>query len=475
MFLLTDKPIQIPAQDHDGAGGFVTFEGKVRNHADGRAVHRLEYEAYPELAQNEGDKLVAEAIARFALLAVSVIHRVGVMEIGETAVLIQVASAHRREAFAGCEWIIDQLKIRVPIWKKETYQEGDSGWIGADVLAPDETFNSLFTTRQRTLEEVGDNGQEKLRNSRVLLVGVGGLGSASLPYLVGAGVGTLGLVDSDSIDPTNLHRQVIYQAQDAGRSKVERAAAFSKRLNPGVTIETFPYQLDESNVDSLVQAYDWIVDGTDSLAIKSLLNAACRRHRKILVSASVHRFEGQILTVTPDGPCLQCLFPEPPPEKCVGTCAETGILGVVPGLLGLLQANDVLKGILGYGALLSESMLLVDLRTGETTSLRRSKRAGCPGCAGQLPSSTEDLEVNSLQECPEYLVVDIREFDELPELGIPHIRTPLSTFNRSVLTRPAVLICASGARSYRLVAQLRAEGFNEIFSLRGGVMEHSIA
>ncbi len=346
MFRLTTSPIQSHALDAENAGGFVSFEGKVRNHADGRKVLVLEYDAYPELAISEGNSLIAEAIEKFGLVGVTVIHRTGLLALGETAVLIQVAAAHRREAFAGCEWIIDQLKFRVPIWKKETYATGESEWVGISDGRSRPTQDAGFFERQMRLPEVGPEGQAKLQNARVLLVGVGGLGSASLPYLVGAGIGTLGLVDGDSIEPSNLHRQVIYKFDESERLKVDRAATFAKQLRPGVKVETFPYRVDQSNVDSLVAAFDWIVDGTDSLGLKFLLNAACRRQGKPLVTASVHRVEGHLLTILPDGPCLNCLFPEVPPEKCVGSCADDGILGVVPGLFGILQATEVLKGIL---------------------------------------------------------------------------------------------------------------------------------
>ncbi|MEI8280879.1 MAG: ThiF family adenylyltransferase [Armatimonadota bacterium] len=473
MFELTLEPIISSSPVHEGAGGFVSFEGKVRNHANGRRVIRLEYEAYPEMAQTEGESLIVEAIDRFGLLNVTVIHRVGVLEIGETAVLIQTAAPHRREAFAGCEWIIDQLKFRVPIWKKETYVDGDSGWVGADVFTPNEKLEEEYFQRQVNLGEIGSSGQEKLKKARVLLVGVGGLGAASLPYLVAAGVGTLGLVDFDQVELSNLHRQIIFEAQDVGRSKVERAATFATRLQPGVKIESHPAALTASNVDSLVNSYDWIVDGTDSLSVKFLLNAACRRHAKVLISASIHKFEGHLLTVTPDGPCLNCLYPEIPKDHCVDSCAETGVLGVTPGLLGILEANEVLKGILGYGGLLSHDLLLVDLRTSETRRLQRSIIAGCPGCQGKYNQANRDFEFNSIsdahQELGTFEIIDIRELDEDPTLTLPHRRIPLSHFEITSISGPVLVVCATGTRSGQYVSYLRSQGVEEVFSLNGGI------
>lgn len=470
MFSLSSEPLQITSIKKEGAGGFVTFEGKVRDHADGRKVIRLEYEAYPELAQSEGESLARDAIEKFSLESVTIQHRVGILEVGETAVIIQVAAAHRREAFAGCEWIIDQLKVRIPIWKRETYVDGESGWVGAD--APSPFQDEEFFKRQMKLPEVGEKGQEKLALARVLLIGVGGLGSASLPYLVGGGVGTIGLVDADHVSLNNLHRQVIYQAQDVGRSKVERAANFAKKLCPGVQIEQFPVQVDEHNIDTLVKSYDWIVEGTDSLRTKEIVNAACKRWRKPLVTASVHRLEGHLCTILPDGACLNCLFPDWPADQCVGTCAESGVLGVVPGLMGVLQATEVLKGILEIGTLYSSELLLVDLLSGQMTSLIRNQRTDCPGCRGELTTRLA-VECDSLEAARETIgdvtIIDVRELDEKPDLKIENKRCPTSSLNLTTISGPALIVCASGTRSYQVVSRLHAMGITDVLSLKGGI------
>ena len=473
MFELRDAPFEIEELGQDGAGGFVSFVGKVREASHRRRVLRLEYEAYPEMAISEGEALAAEAIERFGLLGVEIIHRTGVLQVGETAVSIQVAAAHRREAFAGCEWIIDQLKFRVPIWKREVYEDGDSGWVGTDPAPRNGQLYAALTERQKRLEEVGEDGQRKLKEARVLLIGVGGLGSASLPYLVGAGIGTLGLVDPDDIEISNIHRQILYGTDEVGRSKVERAAAFARRLNPDLQVEVHPFALDASNVDSLVQAYDWIIDGTDSLEVKFLLNAACRRAGTPFVTASVHRFEGHLMTILPNGPCLRCLFPEAPESGCVGTCAESGVLGVVPGLFGVLQANEVLKGILGYGQVLSDKMLLIDLRTGESTSLHRQARPDCPICAGIIEEPTDSLEIESLEAASRrfssFELIDIREHYEQPPLPMPHRREPMSEYRHTPTDNPIVLVCAHGVRSFALAARLRHLGYPKVYSLRGGL------
>ncbi len=220
-----------------------------------------------------------------------------------------------------------------------------------------------------------------------------------------------------------------------------------------------------------MSSYDWIVDGTDSLAAKFLLNAACRRHGKTLVTASIHRFEGHLMTIAPDGPCLRCLFPEAPADGCVATCEQVGVLGVVPALFGVLQANEVLMGLLGYGEPHTNSMLLVDLRTGASSELARTRRPGCPVCEGR-EEDADPLEMGSLREAHERLgefrLVDIREWHEEPALTVLHERIPMSEFTLPCGERPLLLVCAHGVRSYHLASLLRSKQV-EAYSLRGGL------
>jgi adenylyltransferase/sulfurtransferase len=461
-FSLTNEPIKVPSLDHDSAGGFVTFEGKVRNHADGLAVIGLEYEAYAEMATEQGEALLEEAAERFGLLSVKIVHRIGKLQIGDTAVVVQVASAHRREAFEACEWIMDQLKWRVPIWKRETYANGVSDWVSAGQPIAASEDEAMFE-RQMRLPEVGKSGQLALANAKVLLVGAGGLASGCLPSLVGAGVGTIGLVDPDTVDISNLHRQTLFAASDVGRLKVERAMAFAKRLRPSVRIQTFPEMATDANAEALVGAFDWIVDGTDSLATKFLLNRVCKRLEKPLVTASVYKFEGQLMTVLPGGPCLESLFPEIPPDHCVGTCAQSGVLGVVPCLLGLLQANEVIKGILGL-PVLGDQLALIDLLTLEFTKISRQQSS---------QSQIEDRTTWDLARLPHDLenfdIVDIRELHEVPVLSLRHKRFPMMGCYTESWNRPTIFVCASGSRSYRLAADLRAAGSTMVYSLQMGV------
>jgi len=460
-FSLSDLPIAAEPMSHDAAGGFVTFEGRVRNHAEGQTVVGLEYEAFPEMALSQGEALVQEAIERFGLMEARVIHRVGQLAIGDTAVVVQTASAHRREAFEACEWIMDQIKWRVPIWKRETYTSGVAEWVVPGETATSPTDDEMFA-RQMRLPEVGAEGQCALAGARVLLVGVGGLAAGSLPSLVGSGIGTLGLVDADLVELSNLHRQTLFAASDIGRMKVERAAVFARRLRPQVTVQTFPVHLTEANAEQLVSGYDWIVDGTDSLSTKLLLDRVCQRLGRPLVTASVHQFEGQLMTVRPGGSCLADLFPEPPPDHCVGTCAQSGVLGVVPSLMGVLQANEVIKGILGL-PVLDDKLLLFDFRTLEATMIRRT-------VSGERSSGGSVWDVDAVSiNLENFDLVDIREPDETPEINQPHRRVPIAKCYEAEWQRPTLFVCASGRRSYHLVADLRARGNRDVFSLQGGI------
>lgn len=472
-FKLTSSPIEREQLEHDAAGGFVTFEGKVRNHASGRQVVGLEYEAHEEMALVQGEELLKEAQERFDLLDASVTHRIGKLRVGQTAVLVQVASAHRRDSFMACEWIMDQLKWRVPIWKRETYSDGVSEWVMAEAPSSSPSSMAMFE-RQMRLPQVGAKGQSALLRTSVLLVGAGGLASGSLPPLVGAGIGTIGIIDHDTVDETNLHRQTLFAATDVGRLKVERAAHFAKRLRKNIKLIPIPEKLSETNVEHVVRDFDWIVDGTDSLETKFLLNRTCRKMGKPLVTASVHQFEGHIMTVLPGGPCLECLFPQQPPDHCVGTCAQSGVLGVVPTIMGSLQANEVIKGVLGM-ELLADRLALLDLRTLELTLIAREKHKDCSRIDRAFELDSEPWDLPSLPDGKaSFLIVDVRDLDESPALSVPHVRVPMAECYSRSWTAPTVFVCAAGQRSYRLAADLRARGISMVFSLQGGIYNPSL-
>jgi adenylyltransferase/sulfurtransferase len=236
--------------------------------------------------------------------------------------------------------------------------------------------------RHILLREVGGTGQAKLKAAKVLIIGAGGLGSPLALYLAAAGVGTLGLVDDDVLELSNLQRQIAHGMPDLGAAKVDSAAAAMRRINPLVQVDTYKLRLDAQNVAGLVAGYDIICDGTDNFATRFLLADACVAARRTLVSAAVLRFEGQLSTFKPHegGPCYRCLYPEPPPEGLVPSCSEAGVLGAVTGVMGSLQATEVLKEICGIGESLSGWLLIWDALSANFRKIRLRKDPACPVC-----------------------------------------------------------------------------------------------
>lgn len=239
--------------------------------------------------------------------------------------------------------------------------------------------------RHIVLPEVGGAGQERLLNARVLVVGAGGLGAPLLLYLAAAGVGTIGVVDHDVVDRSNLQRQVIHDEDSLGELKVESAARRIARLNPDVRLEVYPERLTAANVERLIAGYDVVADGTDNFDSRFLLNDACYFNAKTLVSAAILRFDGQIATYKARpgddvAPCYRCIFPEPPPPGLVPSCSQGGVLGALAGFIGSLQAIEVLKEVLGIGESLSGGLLLFDALNASYNKIKVKKDPDCPLC-----------------------------------------------------------------------------------------------
>ena len=478
----------------DSCGGFAAFEGWVRNHNEGQAVTRLEYEAFVELAEKEGARIVADAVQRFGATRAACVHRLGSLAIGDVAVWVGVSAAHRDEAFRACRFIIDEVKHRVPIWKKEHYVNGDSGWVNCERCAlPGEHDHghahaapSPDYSRQMALREVGPGGQARLRAASVLVIGAGGLGVPVLQYLAGAGVGRLGIVDGDKLEPSNLHRQTWYALADCGRDKAQLAAGRVRALNPEVRVDARVMRLDAGNAGGLVAGYDLVLDCSDNFSTKFLLNDVALRTRKPVLFASVYQYEGQLQLVTGDdtSACLRCVWPEATRDGLVGNCAEAGVLGPVPGVFGSLQALEALKHLLGLPGLSGDEMLIFDLVTLSAQRLRARRAPGCVahsarGDAPAADAETLDIEFSSLAAAilQGYTLVDVRDSRErdaepvpAPSLHLPMSR--LLTEAASLDTaRRYLLICASGKRSNAAADLLRSHGLRDCRSLRGGLMK----
>lgn len=477
------------ALQHPGSGGFCAFEGWVRDSNEGRVVGSLEYEACTELALTEGERIIDEAIARFGVIAARCVHRSGHLAIGDLAVWIGVSSAHRDEAFQACRYIIEQIKHRLPIWKKEHYIDGDTAWVACAHAHHDEPSFVPDYSRQTRLREVGEAGQVRLAGARVLVIGAGGLGCPVLAYLAGAGVGTLGIVDGDRLDASNLHRQTLYVARDIGQRKVDLAARRIAALNPSVAVHTYAEPLHAMNVEAVFGQYDLVVECTDDLVSRYLSNDAAILTGTPLIVASVYQYEGQlqVITAEPGTPCLRCLWPQPPAPGVAGSCAESGVLGPVPGVLGSMQAVEALRLLLHLPRPADHALLLVNLLDGTSQRLPIDVATGCAmhgGCTeaahrgltqAQLMLDV-DLAFDSLDAAVAagYALVDLREPQEIAAQPLPtsalripfaHITAPAPELAQG----PVLLVCASGRRSGVAARTLRGQGMPLIHSLSGGL------
>ncbi|MBX3703905.1 MAG: ThiF family adenylyltransferase [Steroidobacteraceae bacterium] len=469
------------------AGGFAAFEGRVRNHNEGRRVSGLEYEAFEALALEEGARIVAAAVRRHDVLAAQCVHRLGALAIGDVAVWVGVAARHRAEAFAACREIIDEVKHRLPIWKKERYQDGDSVWVNCERCAEHAhgPATAFEYTRQVALPEVGAEGQRRLGEATVAVIGAGGLGCAVLSSLAGAGVGTIIVVDHDAVEPANLHRQPLYTPGDAGRPKAEAAAARLAAYNPTIRVLPRVLRLEPGNAEAIAGQCDVIVDCSDNFATKFLVNDAAVRTGRPAVLASVYQYEGQLQVVRPDagGSCLRCQWPEATRDGLVGNCEQSGVLGPVPAMLGQLQAMETLKLLLGLPGQLRDELLLVDLLDCSQRRLAAPRdprcAGGCVRAAGADAGAGAELELRlPIAEAAArgFRIVDIREpqecaFAPLPVPGQESV--PMAQFlGGTVRLDPEaryLLVCAHGVRSRALAEWLRSQGRENVWSLAGGL------
>lgn len=357
----------------------------------------------------------------------------------------------------------------------------------------------LRYSRHLVLPGVGVGGQERLKRARVLLVGAGGLGSPVALYLAAAGVGTLGIIDGDVVDITNLQRQVLHRTADAGRAKVDSAADTLAALNPLTRVIPMPTRLTAANALEIIADYDVVIDGTDNFPARYLLNDACALLGKPLVFGSIFRFEGQVAVFdAAHGPCYRCLFPAPPPPSAVPTCAEGGVLGVLPGIIGMIQATETLKVLLGAGEPLRGRLLLLDALEMRFREVRLLKNPDCPLC-GEAPTISElqqydefcglpasaaaggDWEITPVQLAAQFSPeqvrwVDVREeweCDETPGVaGALHIPYPVFTRRMAELDSAdtIILYCSRGIRSWHAASLLRRAGFSRAWSVRGGLL-----
>jgi len=359
-------------------------------------------------------------------------------------------------------------------------------------------------SRHLIMPEVGVEGQKKLKASKVLCIGAGGLGSPAAMYLAAAGVGTLGIVDFDTVDFSNLQRQILHGTPDVGRSKLASAKDRLNAINPNVKIETYETALTSENALELFAPYDVILDGTDNFPTRYLVNDACVLLGKPNAYGSIFRFEGQAsVFATKDGPCYRCLYPEPPPPGLVPSCAEGGVLGVLPGIIGVIQATETIKLIIGVGEPLVGRFMIYDALKMKFRELKLRKDPDCPVCGthptvttlidyeqfcGVMPAAPEPAAVNSATEITSVelkqrmdrgdalKIVDVREPNEYQINRIPGSELiPLGDIPKRYAelnkNDEIVVHCKMGGRSAKAADFLRSVGFTKVLNLKGGILD----
>ncbi len=356
-------------------------------------------------------------------------------------------------------------------------------------------------SRQIILEEVGIEGQARLLRGKVLIIGAGGLGSPVALYLAAAGVGTVGIVDGDRVDLTNMHRQILHATTAVGQPKTESARRTLGGLNPEVTVVPYQTVLTSANAMEIIGQYDVVVNGSDNFPTRYLVNDACVLLGKPLVDASILKWEGQATTFLPGRGCYRCLFPTPPPPGAVPSCAEGGILGALCGFMGARQALEVLKILLGTGETLSGKLLIFDALEGETRIVRWSKNPDCPVC-GEHPTIRALIDYEQFcgmpahdrtaagvgtpipeiepDEAQEMLVrgaqlIDVREPWEYEDARIPGgVLIPMAEVPARLREidpdKPAIIFCRSGSRSGKIVTLMRGAGYDKAVNLKGGIL-----
>ena len=352
--------------------------------------------------------------------------------------------------------------------------------------------------RQTILPMIGEAGQMRLKNARILLIGAGGLGSSPAIYLAAAGVGTIGLIDADTVSLSNLHRQILHYTSDIDKPKVLSAAEKLKHINPEVNIITHQKRLNADNAKILFADYDLIIDGTDNLPSRYLINDACFFAKRTFIFGGVHQFEGQVSIFGSNGPCYRCIFRELPPAGEMPSCAEAGVIGVVPGIIGLMQANEAIKWICKIGEPLLGRLLIFDALSARWSEVKIKKDPECPlcgthptiktleeyswECATETPSVEGEISVQELKQLrdknPDLYLLDVREQMEwdIARIEGAHLK-PLSTLEKDFKDipkdKPIYCFCKVGGRSAMAVAFLKSQGYTHLANVKGGIQAWS--
>jgi adenylyltransferase/sulfurtransferase len=476
------------------AGGICYFHGIIRNHNEGQAVKNLEYEADEAFCRAEANRILSESHEKFSIIEARALHRTGHLQIGETAIWAGVSAAHRQQAFKAVEYIVDEIKQRLPVWKKEHYVSGNAQWVRCRHLPAHhhQLTPEIYYSRQTNLSLIGQGGQKKLKQARVLVVGAGGLGNYALTHLAASGVGNLGICEHDTLAPHNLHRQTLYTTDDLRLPKALTAGARLKKINPFISVDVYQEKLSALNVDKIGRSYDLLIDGTDNFETKFLLNDYCVLNKKPLIQASIYQMEGQVSFYQPEdnnAACARCTWPDMPEPGCTGNCQQAGVAGFTPGILGTWQAAEAIKFILGLPVIRANETLFVNLLTNDVHRLIQKRNPDCPVC-GPSASILKISQTNYLarpfalnpddltpRDWAGFTLIDIREQNEREVHPFPPALAHKHIPHRQLLQSPDVLdpatryllICASGVRSLKAAAEFWKKDRKNVYSLNDGI------
>ncbi len=443
MFSISNTPISsedlTEALQNEKAGAIVVFHGWVRDHNEGKKVKSLEYQIYKELALKEGQRILDEAKKKFNLHGVMAVHREGHLALGEIAIWIGATSSHRDDAFKATRYVIDEIKYRLPVWKKEHYLLEKPEW----VFCKDHHHHVHFSEKEFYSKQSSLVDQDKLKKAKVLVVGAGGLGCPVLLSLAGAGVGHITIVDHDKVSLSNLHRQSLYSVNLVGEKKAIIAAKKIQELNPFIHVEGICDQINRDHIK-----HDVVIDCTDNLDTKYFLHDLCHKLRVPLISASVYQNEGQVRTFIPGEGCLRCLSSVTPDDSLLGNCNDFGVLGAVTSTLGSIQANEAIKLLSSGENSTTTHSFYLNLSDLSMMKVKNFKKEGCKTCLGEIEIKENSIEVTGGME-----ILDIRNLTDEEVFAMkPHKKA---------------LCCHKGIRSKRLAESLQKEG-HEVYSLKGG-------
>jgi adenylyltransferase/sulfurtransferase len=468
------------------AGCLAVFEGWVRNSHRGRPVRGLEYEVFEEMALAEGRAIVEEAEARVPGTEVICVHRTGTAGIGEIAVWIGAASPHRAAAFSACRRVIEEIKRRLPVWKKEHFADGEPEWVDCTREHNPALRRDEYHSRQGRLPEFDAQAQARLAAANVLLVGAGGLGTVAADALLAAGVGRLTILDPDTVGLSNLARQPLYSAEDVGIHKAVASEARLRARQPFAEIDSVVGSLTGANAAALIRSRTAVLDCTDNFATRFILHDCCRALGVPLVQAAAIGWDGQVNTfdpASPDSGCMHCLWPGATPAAlaAAGDCAGGAVFGPAVNTVGLIQATEAIKLVAGLPVVSAGRTLLASLLDYSVMAVERHARSDCPFCASKAPGSgvvaeqsgASDPILSTAQARQQRSNWRVLAFDPVPTglldskwSVVAGAGLPWPDLRRCAEAGPTLVWCRRGLRSGEVVRQLRAEGIGDVFVLR---------